>query len=82
MKLNTVLFIGLVLLVVHLVVNQDSILVEHLANKPPTLTELQKEVAELKKDIKDMKDQASAGSSAASAARLQIGAIKNGSSTS
>lgn len=73
---------GLALLIVHLIVNQDSILTEHLANPKPTIADLQKEIDEVKKEVKDMKDQASAGSAAASAARLQIGAIKNGSSTS
>jgi hypothetical protein len=80
---KVLLFIGLALLIVHLIVNQDTILTEHLANPPPPKLEaLQKEIDELKQDIKSMKDQASQGASAASAARLQIGAIKNGSSTS
>ncbi len=72
---------GLALLVVYLIVNQDSMIVEHLTGKP-TLAGLQKEVDDLKQEMADMKSQASQGAAAASAARLQIGAIKNGSSTS
>ena len=80
---KVLLFMGLVLLIVHLIVNQDTILTEHLANPPPpTLADLQQEIDDLKQEMADMKSQASAGASAASAARLQIGAIKSGSSTS
>jgi len=81
MKIKVILFMGLALLIVHLIVNQDSIIVEHLTSKP-TLAGLQKEVDDLKQEMADMKSQASQGASAASAARLQIGAIKSGSSTS
>jgi cell division protein FtsB len=81
MKIKVILFIGLVLLIVHLIVNRDSMIVEHLTGKP-TLTGLQKEVDDLKQEMADMKSQASQGAAAASAARLQIGAIKSGSSTS
>jgi len=82
MKLKTVLFIGLVVLIVYLITNRDTIITEHLANPPPTLASLQTEIDDLKQEMADMKDKASAGASAASAARLQIGAIKSGSSTS
>lgn len=82
------LFVGLAVLIAHLMANQDTIIIEHLTKGPASLASLQKDTQELqseldtlKKEVADMKAQAQQGAAAASAARLQIGAVKQSASS-
>ncbi len=78
--------VALILIIVALVYlfkNKDSIIREHLTSKHPSLFSLQKDVEEtdkkvetLKAEFEQMKSQASAQASQAAAARAQISAAK------
>ncbi len=73
----------MVIAIVYLLNNKDSIIREHLTEKEPTLFSLEKDIEDtnekvdtLRKEFDQMRNQASAQASQAAAARAQIEAAK------
>ena len=76
------LLICLIILLAFVVANKDIIIREHLANSPPTLTSLNKDLEKTKKkldtlndEFQKMRKQAQAQASDAAAAKAQLEAI-------
>ena len=53
--IKVILFVGLAVLIVHLVANQDTIIIEHLTKGPASLASLQKDTQELQTELDTLK---------------------------